>query len=505
MKSKLRRTLAIILAAVMLLSVFPAVGAFAANGGKCGENVQWKIDKNGTLTISGKGKMNDYNSKPKGEDLNLIMYGSDTPWVKQRENVKKIIIKGDVTYIGANAFSGFTALKSVKITAKVKTIGEWAFGYSKALTDVELPDGVVTVKSGAFSNCLALVNINLPKSLKTIEDSVFCNCRKLKNLKLPSGLTKIGDAAFKFCKSFTKITLPEKITSVNDEVFAWCANLKDIRIPDGVKYIGARAFIDNKSLENIALPGKLEKIGAFAFAGCDKLTSIRIPKSVKKIKNFALGYSSEEGNGIYDYEKISDSFVIYGYKNSAAQKYAKKNDISFKSVGKVGKVYLSKTNLEYNGKAQKPTVVAKDSKGNRLKLGTDYTVKYSKGCKNVGQYTVTVTFIGKYSGTKKLSFKIVPTGTKITKLSAGNNSLKVKWAKQTEQTTGYELRYATASNMKNAKTLTIDKNESSKKLTKLESGKKYFVGIRTYKTVKLNGKSVRLYSSWSKTESIKIK
>ena len=77
--------------------------------------------------------------------------------------------------------------------------------------------------------------------------------------------------------------------------------------------------------------------------------------------------------------------------------------------------------------------------------------------------------------------------------------------KQTEQTTGYELRYATASNMKNAKTLTIDKNESSKKLTKFESGKKYFVGIRTYKTVKLNGKSVRLYSSWSKTESIKIK
>lgn len=505
MKKKLRRTLAIVLAAIMLISAFPVVNAFATKKGKCGDNVQWRLDTNGTLTVSGSGRMYDYAYKGEGMDLDFVEYGSDTPWVQSREKIKKIVIRGDVTYIGTSAFSGLTALKTVNISAKVKTIGKNAFEYSKSLEFVKLPEGIETIGGSAFSNCISLLNINLPDGLKTIERSAFCNCRKLNNVKLPDSLTTIGDGAFKFCRSFTEVKLPKNITKIEDEAFGWCPKLKTISIPNGVKSIGVSAFVDNKSLESVTLPEGLERIETFAFCGCNKLTSVRVPKSVKKITKYALGYATEDEPMEDGYEKISDSFVIYGCKGSAAQKYAKKNNIKFKTLGEVAKVYLSKSSLVYNGKVQKPTVVAKDTKGNKLKLGTDYTVKYSKGCKNVGQYTVTVTFIGKFSGTKKLTYKIVPVGTEITSISAGKKSFGVMWDRQPEQITGYMIRYSTSSKMKDAKKLTVAKNMTFKEVSKLRSGKKYYVGVRTYKAVKIDGKSVKLYSPWSETVSIKTK
>ena len=482
MKKKLRRTLAIVLAAIMLISAFPVVNAFATKKGKCGDNVQWRLDANGTLTVSGSGKMYDYTGTTEGVEANMIECGADTPWVQTREKIKKIVITGDVAYIGKYAFAGFTALRSVTISSKVKTIGD-----------------------SAFSDCFSLVSINLPDGLKKVDDYAFDRCRKLNNVKLPDSLTAIGRGAFRSCKSFTEVKLPKNITKINDEVFGWCSKLKTISIPDGVKSIDVSAFVDNKSLENVTLPEGLERIETFAFCGCNKLTSVRVPKSVKKITKYALGYATEDEPMEDGYEKISDSFVIYGCKGSAAQKYAKKNNIKFKTLGEVAKVYLSKSSFVYNGKVQKPTVVAKDTKGNKLKLGTDYTVKYSKGCKNVGQYTVTVTFIGKFSGTKKLTYKIVPVGTEITSISAGKKSFGVMWDRQPEQITGYMIRYSTSSKMKDAKKLTVAKNMTFKEVSKLRSGKKYYVGVRTYKTVKIDGKSVKLYSPWSETVSIKTK
>ncbi len=165
-----------------------------------------------------------------------------------------------------------------------------------------------------------------------------------------------------------------------------------------------------------------------------------------------------------------------------------------------------KTTLTYNGKKQQPKVTVKDSNGNTLKKDTDYTVKYSKGCKNVGQYTVTVTLKGKYSGTKKLTFKIRPKSTSVSKLTAGKKQFKVTWNKQTKQTTGYQIQYSTSSKMKNAKTKLIKKNETTSATVKnLKSGKTYYVRIRTYKTVKINDKNVKIYSAWSDAKKIKTK
>ena len=175
------------------------------------------------------------------------------------------------------------------------------------------------------------------------------------------------------------------------------------------------------------------------------------------------------------------------------------------TIYKISTVTLSTKTYTYNGKTKKPSVTVKDSKGKKLEKDEDYTVEYSSDRKNVGQYTVTVKFKGQYSGTKKLTFKILPKGTSVTDLKAGKKQFTVKWNKQTNQTSGYQIQYSTNSNMKNGKTKSVSGNSNtSAKITGLKSGKTYYVRIRTYKTVKINGESVKLYSSWSSVKKVKI-
>lgn len=173
---------------------------------------------------------------------------------------------------------------------------------------------------------------------------------------------------------------------------------------------------------------------------------------------------------------------------------------------KVALVKLSTTTYTYNGKVKKPAVTAKDNKNNVIPKSA-YTVKYSSGCKSVGKYTATVTFRGDYSGSFVRSFQIIPKGTKIKRLKAGKKSFTVKWTAQKTQTTGYQVQYCLKKNFKKgAKTTTVGKNKTvSKKITKRGKKKTYYVRIRTYKTVKVKGKSTKLYSGWSAVKKVKTK
>lgn len=171
------------------------------------------------------------------------------------------------------------------------------------------------------------------------------------------------------------------------------------------------------------------------------------------------------------------------------------------ALSRVSVVKLAKTSYVYDKKSKKPSLVVKDSKGNTLKNGRDYSVTYPKSCKNVGKYKVTVILKGNYSGTKTLIYEIRPKGTSITKLTSGKGKFTAKIAKQKTQTTGYEIQYSTSKKFKGAKKVTLKNSATSKTVKKLKRNKKYYVRVRTYKK---SGKTT-CYSSWSKTKTIKIK
>ena len=164
-------------------------------------------------------------------------------------------------------------------------------------------------------------------------------------------------------------------------------------------------------------------------------------------------------------------------------------------------VILTPAAFVYNGKVRKPAVTVKD--GNTKLAASNYNVTYSTGRKNPGIYTVSVVMKGNYSGGKAVSFKINPKGTALVSLTPASKKMTVKWKKQATQTTGYQIQYATDSKFtKNKKVVTVKgASATSKTITGLTGGKKYYVRIRTYKTVS----KVNYYSSWSAAKATTVK
>ncbi len=77
---------------------------------------------------------------------------------------------------------------------------------------------------------------------------------------------------------------------------------------------------------------------------------------------------------------------------------------------------------------------------------------------------------------------------------AGKGKLSVSW-KKNSKASGYQIRYSLKSSFSGAKTVTVRSGKTTtKKLTGLKRGKRYYITVRAYKMVK--GK--KYYSSWSK-------
>lgn len=159
------------------------------------------------------------------------------------------------------------------------------------------------------------------------------------------------------------------------------------------------------------------------------------------------------------------------------------------------RIKLSATKLTYNKKVQRPKIRV-TYKGKVLKEKKNYIIKYSKGCKKVGTYTVQIIGKGTYTGTAKKQFVILPPKAQIMNIYAKTAAATVVVKRQTSQTSGYQLRYATNSKLKNAKTITVKGNKNNTIfLNGLRAGTTYYLQTRTYMTVK--GK--KYYSKWSST------
>lgn len=104
--------------------------------------------------------------------------------------------------------------------------------------------------------------------------------------------------------------------------------------------------------------------------------------------------------------------------------------------------------------------------------------------------------------TTKNTKTVKPKKTSIKKLSKGKKKFTVTWAK-VSGVKGYQIQYSSDKKFKNNnKSVTVTKQKTTKAtVKKLKSKKKYYVRVRTYKTV--NGK--KIYSSWSKAKSVKTK
>ena len=149
-----KRTLSLMLALLMIISVLPvSAAADAPKSGTCGENLTWTLSDDGVLTISGSGAMTDYGPNSEGYDVL-------TPWDAYISDVKSIVISSGVTSIGSRAFAG-CGITSIVIPDSVKTIGKSAFADCTGVTSADLGKGVTAIGKGAFAGC-SFTEITIP-------------------------------------------------------------------------------------------------------------------------------------------------------------------------------------------------------------------------------------------------------------------------------------------------------------------------------------------------------
>ena len=151
----------------------------------------------------------------------------------------------------------------------------------------------------------------------------------------------------------------------------------------------------------------------------------------------------------------------------------------------------------WTGKTVAPETIVKVG-STVLKKGTDYTVA---GGKTVGKSTATIKCKGNYSfESKAFSYKIVPKGTSISKLTPAGKGFNVTWKRQAAKMsssaiTGYQVQFSLNKKFASGnKTITVKGYKNiTKAIGKLKAKKSYYVRVRTYKTV---GK-VNYYSPWA--------
>ena len=140
-----------ILPLALLMSLCPAAFASEAateatrEADQCGENVFWSY-ADGTLTITGSGDMDD-------------LY-ENVPWEPYKEELTTVIFEGDITYIGAHAFTDYDALQSVEFGTALYEIGYEAFKSCDGLTSITLPASFKVFGEDCFMSCKNLTEIH---------------------------------------------------------------------------------------------------------------------------------------------------------------------------------------------------------------------------------------------------------------------------------------------------------------------------------------------------------
>ncbi len=210
---------------------FSSIVAFmpADIGGTFGDNLNWKLDQTGTLTISGAGTIPDFESE------------IETPWYSHKTDIKAIVIESGITTIGDCAFYGCDQVTEISVANTVTTIGDRAFSGCNSLTTISLPEGVSSIGQGCFGACKKLTNVVLPDSLRFVGTYAFAECSSLTNVTLGNSLTYINEGMFNNTK-LTVIVIPDSVTRIESGSFFGCNCLTTVTIPVSVTYIDEYAF-----------------------------------------------------------------------------------------------------------------------------------------------------------------------------------------------------------------------------------------------------------------------
>lgn len=490
---------------------------------------------------------------------NGVLYSADGSYLICYPTAKKdasYVAPASLRVIGGGAIMHNLYLKEIVLNEGLRVIDSWGIDGCSNVEKVTLPSTLEIIGQFVLRG-MKIKTLHIPCDLESLGTTSFTDNRELETITTDSDLARCFvvdnvlycDKAAVACALKSKqefIKVPDGITTIADSAFQEIQTNKTVYLPDSVEKIESCAFYNSK-ITKLYIDGALPEFEEDALIDMENITIVQHPdngdpwseaqKSEIENKNpnatiawstehfYDAGEDTKEATCSTPGEKTHTCVVCGSTKTetipakahtiattttpatfTAAGKITSKCSvckkvISTKTIARIASVTLSPTTYTDDGKVKTPAVTVKDSAGKTIS-SSYYTVTKSSGRKNIGKYTYKIAFKGNYSGTKIISFVINPKKTSLSSLTATAKGFKVTWKKQATQTTGYQIQYSTSSKFTNAKTVTVTKNTTvSKTVSKLKAKKKYYVRVRTYKTVG----QAKYYSGWSNVKYVTTK
>jgi len=273
----------------------PANAKTVANGEWGGPEVYWTLDSDGTLFVSGPRHMQGTSSY------------YEYPWKAYADQIKSIVIQGELTSIAGFAFSDLPNLTSITLGNTLEKIEDHAFFNCPKLTHVTIPESVTFLGESVFLGCTSLQTVEFPENCKftAIPKSAFANTG-LRTVDIPNGIISIEMKAFSECAQLESVTFSNSLTDIKDSAFYQCEKLTSLAIPSNISFIHYNAFqycfgvkhldlyrnVDYKSMfstlriKSVTFHGKFTSISGFR--GCETLTTVVLPDSVVTIEENAF-------------------------------------------------------------------------------------------------------------------------------------------------------------------------------------------------------------------------
>lgn len=313
-----------------------------------------KVQATYTLTISGDGKMADYEnySTPWGIAIAKALdpKAEKGSMYKISPRITQIKITGNPTYIGSHAFRS-TSIKKITIPASVEKIGNYALIYCRELEEIKLAgdndnrdfyveDGVLY--ENYTENGESGVELRFYPSAKTTGE-----------FTIPEGVTALGPNSMQTGR-FSSVTFPKSLRSINSYALCGCVNLTSVTLPDGVTFgterevnvnKGAGAFSGCTSLAEVKnFPADIEAIPLGIFQGDVELKSFVIPEGVKELRDRCFSDTgitditvpasvTTLGNGVFS-GKNTEEVTVHFAKGSQLQSVGKNifNSTPYKAI-----------------------------------------------------------------------------------------------------------------------------------------------------------------------------
>lgn len=386
------------------------------------------------------------------------------------KSLEEIRIPDKVDTIGDSAFQYCNGLISVELPEALKTVDEKTFSGCKALINITFPEKIRYIRARAFENCTSLETVDFPDELFYLGEKAFTGCSSLLSIVLPEGLEEISGSTFYECSNLNHVSIPEGVkkigwgafyfTNVNHvklpstvthcDDYAFGLNVMIVTLPkgiirkkysfvaysglgfEGIQYTWIEPAADDNEddviipIEN-ALPESAEEATSVIFENADILSNDDASSITEKIyprEAYFEGLKNYETYNVYVLKSLeaenllsSDNLLYIGQKN--ADSYAKLH-LSYSATencenAEVIAVPMLKINISdaevsidtINYTSQEQLIDPKVTLNNKLlEEGRDYYLENNFIAEIPGEYIITITGMGFYTGSIDAKYTI---------------------------------------------------------------------------------------------------